>query len=218
MRLVVLGEENLAPEADLFRHLLAYPKLLAQPQRHRQKERAQAPRRVVEIGFKQPLEFQKRLVVEGDVVEFGGRDSSVLQAELDGARREAMVMLLAREALFLRGGQEFAVAHEARRGVVVVGRDAKDVHASLRARDFRKPCSLGSSGLESERLASADSGAVSQGLDYVFFATGRQLSAIRDAARAPLFTRANGLVLASFHVGRIFLYGLRPRVYAGAFA
>ena len=68
MRLVVLREENSAFESQLLRDLLAYPELLAQPQRHRHQKRAQAPRRVVEVSLKQSLEFQKRLVVEGDVV------------------------------------------------------------------------------------------------------------------------------------------------------
>jgi hypothetical protein len=41
----------------------------------------------------------------------------------------------------LRGGQDFAVAHEARRGVVVVGGDAEDVHASsARARLSNRAC------------------------------------------------------------------------------
>src|SRR5947209_11441 len=37
-------------------------------------------------------------------------------------------MLLARETLLLRRGQNLPVAHDARRGVVVVSGDAEDVH------------------------------------------------------------------------------------------
>ena len=75
VRLVMLGEEHLAFEARLLRNLLAYPELLAQPQRHRHQKRAQAARRVVNVGFEQPLEFQQRLVVEGDVVQLVRRRS-----------------------------------------------------------------------------------------------------------------------------------------------
>ena len=66
VRLVVLGEENLAAESHLLRDLLAYPELLAQPQRHRHAERAEAFRHECQVGFEKALEFEKGLLVEGD--------------------------------------------------------------------------------------------------------------------------------------------------------
>jgi hypothetical protein len=45
--------------------------LFLEPERDRHLERAEAPRRERNIGLEQPLEFQERLVVEGDVVDLG---------------------------------------------------------------------------------------------------------------------------------------------------
>jgi len=58
------------------------------------------------------LELEERLVVERDVVEILCRDVPVVEAELDRVLREPRVMLPAGKALLLRGGQDFAVAHE----------------------------------------------------------------------------------------------------------
>ena len=52
------------------------------------------------------LELEDRLLVEDDGVEVGGRMPGLLEAVLDGERGERGVVLLAAEALFLRGGHE----------------------------------------------------------------------------------------------------------------
>ena len=70
--------------------------------------------------------FAERLVVEADVVDRLGRDARLLQAVIDGVDGEALVVLLAREALFLSGGDDLAILDQRGRAVVIVGRDAKD--------------------------------------------------------------------------------------------
>ena len=79
---VMLGEQQLALPVEVARELPAARRAAAasgtaspQPQRHRHAERAKAARREGEIGFEQPLEFQKRLVVEHDVIDVVQRDA-----------------------------------------------------------------------------------------------------------------------------------------------
>ena len=67
-------------------------------------------RRIGEVGLEQPLELDERLVVEDDVVDVVERDLAFAQAILDRVGREVGVVLLAREALFLRGRDDLAVA------------------------------------------------------------------------------------------------------------
>src|SRR5690606_39397959 len=78
-------------------------------------------------GPHQPVELQERLVVERDPVEVGGLDPGAVEAVADGVPREVRVVLLAREALLLRRGDDLAVPQEAGGGVVVVRRDAENV-------------------------------------------------------------------------------------------
>ena len=79
-----------------------------------------------------PLELDERLLVEADEVEIIHEDPALGQAVLDRMARKALVVLLAREALLRRGGDDPAVAHQAGRRIVIEARDAQDVHARLR--------------------------------------------------------------------------------------
>ena len=88
---------------------------------------AEAARREGEVGLEEPLELEERLVVEGDGVERRRRSSPASGRQYATAcAREAGVVLLAREALLLRGGDDLAVDDEAGGRVVVEGRDAED--------------------------------------------------------------------------------------------
>ncbi len=57
---------------------------------------------------------------EGDRVHVRQLRARALQAEVDRARWKVAIVLLAREAFFLRGAEHFAVADDARRSVVRV--------------------------------------------------------------------------------------------------
>src|SRR5712692_106439 len=80
----------------------AHHQLLAKPYRHRHDETAYAGRRESELRLKQSFEFQQRLVVERDEVELIWAESRFLQTVRDCVQRESRIVLLPREALFLR--------------------------------------------------------------------------------------------------------------------
>ncbi len=76
-----------------------------------------------------------RLVSEGDQYRQADvlrRDSALAENVVDGVPRVARVVLHAAEPLLLGGGDDPPVLDEARRGVVVPGGDAEDVHAGGR--------------------------------------------------------------------------------------
>ena len=114
---------------------LLLEQLLAQPQRHRHAEGAEAARREGEIGFEQPLEFQERLVVEHDVIDVVEPRSCRLQAIGDRVVRETGIVLLAREAFFLRRGHDAAVLDQRRGAVVIEGGNAENAHRASRAQN-----------------------------------------------------------------------------------
>ncbi len=87
-----------------------------------------APRgRDRERVLQHPIERQQRAVVENDRVQLLGLDEPLAQAVVDGPLREARVVLLAREALLLRGRDDLAVTDKGGSRVVIVGRDAEYV-------------------------------------------------------------------------------------------
>ena len=114
--------------------------LLAEPHRHGRDEAREPGRGVREIGFEQPLELAQRLLVEDDIVEVLDRDLRFAEAVLDRQVREAGIVLLAGEALLLRGRHDLPVAHEAGRAVVIERRNAQNV------RHVRSPLLLDSGG------------------------------------------------------------------------
>ena len=78
----------------------------------------------VDISLDQALELDERLLVEDDVVEVGGGNASRLETIVYRSHGKIRIMLLACEALFLRGGNDIAVDDEGRRAIVVEGGDA----------------------------------------------------------------------------------------------
>src|SRR5262249_18226364 len=131
--LVVLGEEDLlARDAEVARDDALDPELLAERVLHRLRE---APPRFGESakrGREDALELEHRLLVEDDRVELLGLEPRLLEAPLDRRERERRVVLAAREALLLNRKGGHAVDDESRRGVVVMRRNAEDLHLILR--------------------------------------------------------------------------------------
>ena len=136
VRLVVGHEDVLAlvrarePLVELARH----EELLLEPEGQAHQEQLEARRRVRDVGLEDAVELEERLVVEGDEVEVRSLDAGLLEAVVDRVLGERVVVLLARETLFLRGRDDPAVLHQAGRAVVVERRDAQDVHSLV-------PCS-----------------------------------------------------------------------------
>ena len=142
---MVLAEQQLGA-VELRRKLLQFVReqalleqLFLQPQRDRHLERAEAARRQRDIGLQQPLEFEERLVVEHDVVERVHRGARLRKTRRDGVVREGRVVLLAGEALLLRGGDDAAVLDQRRGAVVIEGGNPEDAHR-LRIRLIRTAC------------------------------------------------------------------------------
>src|SRR5438067_1224121 len=129
VRLVVLGEEDLAPaNPELRRDDPLDPQLLAQGALHRARKAAPGPREPAERHREDPPELQHRLFVEDDRVEIGRLDSAPFEAPLDGGERKRRVVLPARKALLLHGANGNAVDDQRGRRVVVVRRDPQDAH------------------------------------------------------------------------------------------
>ena len=126
MRLVMLGEKDPALVAELLPDALGHPEAVRDPERHRLPERGEPARRVLEIRLEEALELHERLVVERHVVELLGGEPSRLEAVARGVRGKLRVVLLAGEALLLRGGDDLPVDEKTRGRVVVVGRQAED--------------------------------------------------------------------------------------------
>jgi len=89
---------DLAPEVQL----------LPQPERNRQTERRQPARRKGKVCFEQPLKLEQRLVVEDDVIEVPGRSPPARQQYTTAWTGKRGIVLLAAEALLLRGGNDAA--------------------------------------------------------------------------------------------------------------
>src|SRR5215471_21638441 len=82
MALVMLGEEELlrsgrTVSAELLDQHVLLKELFANPHGNRHAERLQSARRKREVSFEETLEFQKRLVVEGDVIDVREGDAGL---------------------------------------------------------------------------------------------------------------------------------------------
>src|SRR4029453_10755068 len=127
--LMMLGEEDLALETvehRLVQEQAPREELVFQPDRHGGEERSKSARRDAEVLLEQALELEQRLVVEADVVELASRQARLTEAVGRGPSGKPGVVLLAGEALFLRGRNDLAVPHHAGGGVVVEGGEAED--------------------------------------------------------------------------------------------
>jgi len=121
----MLAEHHFAVVAvHLPLNVVGHPQPIAEPQRQRHQVRLQPFRRAGDVGFEQAFELDERFLVEADEGEIAGVDARLAQAVGDGVGRKGGVVLLAREALFLRGRDDPAVLDEAGRRIVVVRRDA----------------------------------------------------------------------------------------------
>src|SRR5437667_1487832 len=120
------AEEHFAFVTQLSGDRVLDPELLAEPQGKGLEVRPETSRRVRGVGFEQPDELHERLLVEANQIDLVYSDAALAQAVRDRMRRKACVVLLAREPLFLSGGNDVAVDKEACGRVVVVSRNSED--------------------------------------------------------------------------------------------
>ena len=78
-----------------------------------------------------PVEFQERLLVKRDVIQVADFDAAFAEAVFDGLGGEGGIVFFAREPFLLGGGDNLAIANQARGAVVVKSRKAEDVHPLL---------------------------------------------------------------------------------------
>ena len=134
VRLVVFGEEHLAPKVDLLADDARYPELFLEPDRHRLGEGGQGARKGRQVGEENSLELHERFVVEDHVVEIAHLQSGLFEAVLGRVTRKPGIVFLARESLFVASGHQLAVAEQCGRRVVVEARDSENVHGGLAPR------------------------------------------------------------------------------------
>ena len=94
-------------------------------QRHRGQKRTEPARREAQVGLHHALELHPGLVVE-DIESRSSSWRPIARGSTGGMTRKGGVVLLARETLLLRGGDDFAVAHQRGRAIVIIGGDAED--------------------------------------------------------------------------------------------
>ena len=137
MAQMMLAEQQLAG-VEILRKLLQFvaqqallEQLLLEPQRDRHLERAEAARRQRDIGLQQPLEFEKRLVVEHDMVKTVGGNSRLCETIGNGVVWKRSIVLFSGKALLLRRGDDPAVLDQRRGAVVVEGRNTENPHRAV---------------------------------------------------------------------------------------
>src|SRR5262249_19336228 len=129
---VVLGEENLvAWHSDALGDERADPQLVGEPRRHGAAEETRPAWVGPQRGEEDPLELAEGLLEEDHVVEVARFDAGRRQHVTDRVGRKFRVVLLAREALFLDGGYQAAVAQEGGSRVMKEARDPQDVHRDV---------------------------------------------------------------------------------------
>ena len=89
--LVMLAEQQPAPPVEIrieggeaIAQQAFLEQLLLQPDRYRHVEGAEAARREGDIGFDQALEFEKRLVVKGNVIDRAEADAGMVETVAHG--------------------------------------------------------------------------------------------------------------------------------------
>ncbi len=130
---VVFGE-NIAALVLVVQSPVYFPgqmQLQPQPQWHTHKELLKTSGGITDVGFEQPFEFQKRLLIENYIIELFGSEPPGLESILDRICRELAVMLLSCKSLLLGGGDNFAIAHKRCSTVMVEGRYSQNIHTVI---------------------------------------------------------------------------------------
>ena len=122
MRFVVFGKENIAIAAELPPDQFFHPNAFPDPKRYRHQKTLQAGRRIRQVSVQNPVEFQERLFIERHTTELVHADASFAQAIPHRVLRKTRIMFFACESFLLRRRDDFAVAHQACRAVVIKGR------------------------------------------------------------------------------------------------
>src|ERR1700682_5517646 len=94
---------------ELFADQILLEQFLLEPQWQGHAERGEPARREGEIGLKQPLELDERLLVEHDVINLVELHAAFVEAIANGILRIARILLLAGKTFLLRRGNDMPV-------------------------------------------------------------------------------------------------------------
>lgn len=132
---VMFGEQEAAipvkfgrRRPQLFRELPFLKEPVFEPDRHCCAERPEPARGKRQISLDQPLEFEQRLIVEGNKVDICETDFPFREAIGDCVGGVSVVVFLAGKALLLGRGDYAAVFNQGGRAVVIKGRNAENAH------------------------------------------------------------------------------------------
>ena len=132
---MVPEKEDPPAVAHLFLERERQGKPVVQPQRHGAHETPERARPGSDMPGQHAGELKKRLFVKNHAVQVVRRDVSRLQAVVYSGQREIGRVLPAREALFLRRRGYFSALHQAGGRIMIVGRNAENVHQSATRRE-----------------------------------------------------------------------------------
>jgi len=105
--------------------------LLLYPYRHRFPKRIETPRSEPNIGFQQTFKFQERLIVKGNVIDFGKIAAGFGETVTDSVTRETAIVLSSREAFFLRCGDDMPIFDQRGCAIVIKSRNAENPQGKL---------------------------------------------------------------------------------------
>lgn len=121
--------QDLARGAQSFLKISGESQSMPEPERNGFQPGQQRPWPVSQNGLQNPVKFDHRLFIKNDVIHFIDGDPGFLQAIGHRPGGKAVVVLLAIEALFLRGGNKLPISNQGGRGIVKIAGNPQDDHA-----------------------------------------------------------------------------------------
>ena len=130
-KMMLTEQYFLFADAELSLESCTNPKFVDHPRNHGLTK--YCPRLAISLegGHQNAIEFAERLLKEDDVVQILPIDSGLIQAESNCMFWKAVVVLELRESLFFCRRDEYSIAQQCCRGIMVVTRNPEYVHLSL---------------------------------------------------------------------------------------
>lgn len=116
----MLGEDDLALVAELFSQGFAQEKFLPEPEGHSLEKRADACWSESDVAFQDPLELDKRFIIESHEIYVGNLEPRAFQTPGSSMGRKREIMLDPGEPLLLGRGPDTAVSDQAPSAVMVI--------------------------------------------------------------------------------------------------
>jgi hypothetical protein len=131
VRFVVFREDQFAIIMEFLANEFFHPDSFFDPEWDGFKERLNAGWNASQISMQDAVELEEGLFIKRDMIHLFNAQASFPKAISDRVFGKRGIVFLAGKAFFLRGGDDFAVSHQAGRAVMVERGNPQDV-ASLR--------------------------------------------------------------------------------------